>query len=200
MKKLIICLLLSFALHLLALGTLRLSTPSSHPEIGEIVDLTVVNPVTANTPAAAASAPVAAPSTPPAVPSSSSAPTTSSENLAEHTSAAESEMGSDQFSDDSTPVVGWSEITRLPKVKREVKAQYPAEAKSAGVDGPVLLEILIDRHGQVRQVKVLSGPGYGLNESAVAALKSFEFQPAFKGKESVAVKIRYTYRFKLEVN
>lgn len=199
MKILIACILFSIVLHLLALGTLSLSTPSSQTEIGEIVDLTVVSPTTALAPANKVVSPKMAALPPQASPSSATTATASSENSADQTSS-ENSGGSESFGDDSLPVVGWSEITRLPKVKREVKAQYPAEAKTAGVDGPVLLEILIDREGQVRQVKVISGPGHGLNESAVAALKNFEFQPAFKGKESVAVKIRYTYRFKLEVN
>ena len=81
-----------------------------------------------------------------------------------------------------------------------MKASYPEEAKKARVDGPVNLEVLIDRKGVVREVKVLSGPGFGLNESAIEALKQFEFQPARRGDEPVAVKIRYTYRFKLGVN
>ncbi|UXR64118.1 TonB family protein [Bdellovibrio bacteriovorus] len=198
MKILIFCLFLSFVLHLLALGTLSLSTPSSQTEIGEVVDLTVVSPAAALAPASKSPPTKIISAQAPAAPSAS-AP--SADSQTEQTSTADSAAaGSENFGDDSTPVVGWSEITHLPKVKHEVKAQYPAEAKKAGIDGPVLLEILIDREGQVRQVTVISGPGHGLNESAVAALKSFEFQPAFKGKESVAVKIRYTYRFKLEVN
>lgn len=96
--------------------------------------------------------------------------------------------------------VGWGEVTRFPKVTREIKASYPEEAKAAGVDGPVVMEILIDPTGKVREVKLISGPGYGLNESAVKAMKEFEFTPALKDTSAVAVKIRYTYRFKLGVN
>ncbi|NUN07027.1 MAG: energy transducer TonB [Bdellovibrio sp.] len=83
---------------------------------------------------------------------------------------------------------------------REVKATYPLEAKKAGIAGPVVLDILVDSVGKVRDIHVVSGPGFGLNESAVEALRKFEFRPALKGANSVAVKIRYTYRFKLDVN
>ncbi|MEK2646997.1 energy transducer TonB [Bdellovibrio sp. BCCA] len=117
--------------------------------------------------------------------------TTAQESPAEGANSSESA--------ESTPV-GWGEVTRFPKVAKEVKATYPAEAKKAGVDGAVVLDVLIDRSGKVRDVNVISGPGFGLNESAIEALKQFEFQPAQKGSESVAVKIRYTYRFKLDVN
>lgn len=101
---------------------------------------------------------------------------------------------------DSVETVGWSQVSRFPKVKKEVKATYPDEAKKARIDGPVNLEVVIDSKGVVRAVKLLDGPGYGLNESAMEALKQFEFQPAWRDNEPVAVKIRYTYRFKLGVN
>ncbi|WP_374029333.1 energy transducer TonB [Bdellovibrio bacteriovorus] len=81
-----------------------------------------------------------------------------------------------------------------------MKASYPEEAKKAGIDGPVILEVLIDSRGKVKDVQLVSGPGHGLNESAISALKQFEFLPAQKGADPVSVKIRYTYRFKLGVN
>lgn len=96
--------------------------------------------------------------------------------------------------------VAWGEVTTLPKIVKEVKAPYPAEAKSARIEGPVILDVLISKEGQVNEVYLVQGPGHGLNESAIDALKQFQFSPAFKGPKKVAVKIRYTYRFKLGVN
>lgn len=98
------------------------------------------------------------------------------------------------------PVSGIGDLTELPKVTKEVKATYPSEAKKAHVEGAVILDIIIDNQGMVRDVQVVSGPGHGLNESAAEALKKFEFKPGYKGLNAVAVKIRYTYRFKLDVN
>lgn len=120
-------------------------------------------------------------------------------NTSASTTDNESGGGGDSAISGEGPV-GWGEVTQFPKVSREIKATYPEEAKAAGVDGPVVMEILIDRTGKVRDVKVVSGPGYGLNESAVKAIKQFEFTPALKETSAVAVKIRYTYRFKLGVN
>lgn len=115
------------------------------------------------------------------------------------TGTAESPAAAAAADAGSSPV-GWGEVTRFPKVLSEIKAIYPPEAKKAGIDGPVVMEILIDHTGKVREVKVISGPEYGLKESAIAAIKKFEFQPALRDSEPVAVKIRYTYRFKLGVN
>lgn len=126
---------------------------------------------------------------------------TTTQETASESSAEEATTGtSGEDGMGSGEAVGWNQVTRLPRVAKEVKATYPEEAKQARIDGPVSLEILIDRTGKVRDVKMLNGPGYGLNESAIEAVKQFEFQPALRGSESVAVKIRYTYRFKLGVN
>ncbi|AFY03149.1 TonB-like protein [Bdellovibrio bacteriovorus str. Tiberius] len=191
-------------MHLLAVTALQWGASPMSPDLGTVVDLTVTSPagVSGLPPGPAASVSKPAPTVPAESAKIQTGETTAvaATNTDNTTATDTTNTGTDGGGGDSTAPVGFSEITRLPKVKREFKAQYPEEAKKAAVDGPVILEILIDREGKVRHVQVLSGPGHGLNESAVEALKKFEFQPAFKGEESVAVRIRYTYRFKLEVN
>ena len=44
---------------------------------------------------------------------------------------------------------------------------YPQEAKSAGVEGQVLVEFYIERDGTVTDGKVLKGIGYGCDEEAL---------------------------------
>lgn len=97
-------------------------------------------------------------------------------------------------------LVGLKELSRLPRVKKEIKALYPEEAKQARIDGSVVLDVIIGKEGKVQDVTLVRGPGHGLNESALNALKQFEFAPALQGATPVAVKIRYTYKFKLGVN
>lgn len=89
-------------------------------------------------------------------------------------------------------------VSSMPSLKSEFRIPYPEEAKKAGVEGPVVMELLIDETGVVRQVNVVTGPGYGLNEAAVEAAKKFRFSPAMMDQKPVAVKIRYTYRFVLQ--
>lgn len=190
--------LLSLSLHL-ALGlTLWFSAVNSlHSSTDEVIDLTLSSPLpSSGEKSPQSSLPKSAPqklAPKPALPSGSSAAAETSPNENSGTAETSGNEG------DSAPV-GWGDVTRFPKVAKEYKATYPEEAKQARIDGPVILDILIDRTGKVREVHIVSGPGYGLNESAIEALKKFEFQPAQKGTESVAVKIRYTYRFKLGVN
>jgi periplasmic protein TonB len=89
-------------------------------------------------------------------------------------------------------------VSNMPRLKSEIRIPYPAEAKKEGVEGPVVMDLLIDSAGKVRKVDLIKGPGSGLNEAAVAAVENFEFIPARIGEQNVAVKIRYTYRFVLE--
>lgn len=89
-------------------------------------------------------------------------------------------------------------ISSQPRLRSEVRIPYPPEAKAKGIEGPVVMDLLIDKTGRVRQVSLVRGPGAGLDEAALGAVKNFEFEPARAGADVVAVKIRYTYRFVLE--
>jgi protein TonB len=88
-------------------------------------------------------------------------------------------------------------VTQMPRIKKEIRAQYPEVARNARIEGPIVLDLLISADGVVVDVKVISGLGYGLDEAAVNAIKLFEFEPAKVQDQKVAVKIRYTYRFEL---
>jgi protein TonB len=89
-------------------------------------------------------------------------------------------------------------VSAMPILKSEVRIPYPEEARKMGVEGPVVMDLLIDQLGQVRNVVLVEGPGYGLNEAASAAALGFRFQPARVNDQTVSVKIRYVYRFVLE--
>jgi protein TonB len=86
----------------------------------------------------------------------------------------------------------------MPELKSEFRIPYPPEAKQKGIQGAVVMDILIDAQGTVRDAKLIEGPGSGLNEAALEAVKKFKFSPAFMQDKPVAVKIRYAYRFILE--
>lgn len=89
-------------------------------------------------------------------------------------------------------------VTSQVALLKDVRIPYPPEAKKANVEGPVVMDLIIDQNGRVRSVVLVRGPGSGLNEAALEAVKTFEFRPAKVGDQTVAVKIRYTYRFVLE--
>ncbi len=85
-----------------------------------------------------------------------------------------------------------------PVIEREYKGEYPAEAKKNDVEGIVVLRVTVDASGAVTEVKVLKGPGYGLNEAAREWILKTRFKPAMKNGEPVATSITYNYRFEFE--
>lgn len=88
-------------------------------------------------------------------------------------------------------------VSAMPKIISEFRVPYPKLAKDKGIQGVVLLEILIDNKGNVRDQKLIEGPGFGLNEAALEAIQHFKFEPARVQDKTVAVRIRYAYRFVL---
>jgi TonB family protein len=88
-------------------------------------------------------------------------------------------------------------VSQMPRVLSEVKPIYPSEAKNNKIEGAVVLNVLIDEKGVVRQVDVIDGPEIFKIE-ALQAMKKFKFSAAMVSGKAVAVKIRYVINFKLE--
>ncbi len=74
---------------------------------------------------------------------------------------------------------------------------FTAQAKEKRVDGSVLLAVTIGKDGVVRNVKVLHGLGYGLDESAVETVtRRWLFKPSTLNGQPVTVQamIEVTFR------
>jgi len=90
-------------------------------------------------------------------------------------------------------------VGQMPTLASEVRVDYPTEAKKKGIEGVVVMDLLIDDNGRVRDVVFIEGPGNGMNEAALSAVRGFRFHPATSEEgKPVAVRIRYGYRFVLE--
>jgi len=89
-------------------------------------------------------------------------------------------------------------VSQMPVLIGDFRVPYPPAAKKAGISGGVILDLLIDQAGAVRQATIVDGPGYGLNEAAQEAARKLKFKPARIESQAVAVKIRYAYRFVLD--
>ena len=62
----------------------------------------------------------------------------------------------------------------------------------------MLLLFTITEAGSVKDVEVLQGLGYGLDEAAVAAAQEFRFSPAEVDGQPSPVRIQYRYSFSLK--
>ncbi|MGC4094035.1 MAG: energy transducer TonB [Polyangiaceae bacterium] len=81
------------------------------------------------------------------------------------------------------------------RVLRQVQPKYTNQASLANVRGAMRLELEIDEKGVVRNVRVLRGLGYGLDEAAVEAAKKIEFRPATLCGKPVASKFTLGFRY-----
>jgi TonB family protein len=86
-----------------------------------------------------------------------------------------------------------------PRVLREVKPQYTADAMRAKVQGTVLLECVILPDGSVGRVDVVKSldPTFGLDQEAIKAARQWRFAPGTRFGEPVAVLVTIELTFTL---
>jgi periplasmic protein TonB len=75
--------------------------------------------------------------------------------------------------------------------------QYTDEARKAKVQGTCILWLIVDAAGHPRDVKIVRGLGYGLDEKAVEAVKEWRFDPAKKDGQPVNVQVSVEVGFHL---
>jgi len=76
--------------------------------------------------------------------------------------------------------------------------QYTEIARKARISGVVIVEAIIDKQGNVTNVKVLKGLPMGLDQSAVDAVQRWKFEPATLNGKPVAVIYNLTVNFQLQ--
>jgi TonB family protein len=77
------------------------------------------------------------------------------------------------------------------------KPQYPPEAKKARIQGTVELAVEIGRDGKVDDIQLLSGPPE-LVQSAVDAVRTWEYKPVLLNGEPVAVTTTVVVNYTLQ--
>ncbi|MCP4602661.1 MAG: energy transducer TonB [Proteobacteria bacterium] len=89
-------------------------------------------------------------------------------------------------------------LTKAPSFKKKIEPKYPEEARQAGIEGIVHLEVLIDEQGRVSKIRVLKTLGHGLDRAAISAVSKSVFHPGIVGGKAVPVKIKIPYKFMLD--
>ena len=84
-----------------------------------------------------------------------------------------------------------------PSIVREVRPDYTEEARRRGVEGDVVLEIVVRADGSVGDVKIVQGLSGGLNQRAVDAVRQWRFSPAKRFGTPVDVMVEIAVEFKL---
>ncbi len=77
---------------------------------------------------------------------------------------------------------------------------YPSIARKAGIEGLVIVTVLVNEQGTVERASVLKGTGskVGFEDAAVAAVQDVKWSPAMQRDRPVKVEINIPIRFKLK--
>jgi periplasmic protein TonB len=90
-----------------------------------------------------------------------------------------------------------------PVVIGRINPSYPDFARRAGIQGTVMLAVNVYKDGSIGEINVLksvqAGPG-GLDEAAIAAIRSVRFQPGMSSGNPVDTTVNIPVEFRLGGN
>jgi len=84
-----------------------------------------------------------------------------------------------------------------PTLQREIRALYTDDARRRGIEGDVVLEIVVRRDGSVGDVRVRRSLDRGLDQRAIDAVRQWRFAPARRQGVAVDVIVEVAVGFKL---
>lgn len=86
-----------------------------------------------------------------------------------------------------------------PMYRTNPSPHYPRLARKRGYEGTVVLEVLVDPSGRVKDLQVFKSGGYAiLDKAAVASVKDWLFEPGMRGDEKVEMWVKIPIRFQLK--
>jgi TonB family protein len=80
------------------------------------------------------------------------------------------------------------------------KIGYPYEAKEEEIEGTVKAMVFVDRDGEVLDVQILEGIGYGCDEAVKTSILYHRFKPGLIRGQKVKVQMEMAFEFKLNEN
>ncbi len=98
---------------------------------------------------------------------------------------------------ETEPVFPVRSVSTAPVALHRPLPEYPELARRARVEGTVLLEAVIDRLGNVTDVRIVRDLRLGCGEAAREAVRSWKYEPAILNGRTVSVILTVTVRFEL---
>ena len=101
--------------------------------------------------------------------------------------------------DDPATVKGYQpkEVDTRAEILDRPDPKYTEQARKVGVQGIVVLKVLLSPAGTVDRIRVARRLPYGLTESAIRAACEIKFKPAIKAGEKVPQWVTVEYGFTL---
>ena len=98
---------------------------------------------------------------------------------------------------DTGPLFVTGDVKKPVKIS-DVQPQYTEIARKARIQGVVILQTIIDKNGNITDVKVLKNLPMGLGDAAVSAVRQWRYEPATLNGKPVAVYFNLTVNFQLQ--
>ncbi|MCS7157059.1 MAG: energy transducer TonB [Blastocatellia bacterium] len=76
------------------------------------------------------------------------------------------------------PRIGGGDVTSRPIITFKPRPEWTEEARRNRIQGVVILSATFGADGRIKQVRVIRGLGYGLDEKAIEAATKIQFVPA----------------------
>jgi protein TonB len=86
---------------------------------------------------------------------------------------------------------------QAPRLVTAVKPEYPDIARKAGVEGRVVVWVIIDEEGRVISAEIAASDAPILNQASLDAAYKHKFEPAYQREVPVKAKISLRFRFVL---
>src|ERR1700722_11599834 len=86
---------------------------------------------------------------------------------------------------------------RPPAIALQRPPYYPFESRLAGIEGTVVLDVLVNRDGSVSQAWATSYPDPFLRDAATAAVLRWKFRPGLRDGVPVEMHLRVPITFSL---
>jgi protein TonB len=98
-----------------------------------------------------------------------------------------------------TTVYDLSQVTEKPGRRSGPPPWYPPSAYSKGIQGTVLIDVVIEPTGMAnpKSIKVISGPDPALDQAAEQTVRDARYWPACRGSTAVRVHIHIPIQFSL---
>ena len=93
--------------------------------------------------------------------------------------------------------VGLGSGVTPPKPVYNPDPKYVDKARREKINGVVVIAMIVTAEGRVRDVKVIKSLDPGLDKQAIAAVRTWKFEPATKGGKPVAVHLKTEVDFRL---
>ncbi|CAN5233799.1 hypothetical protein BH23BAC3_BH23BAC3_06970 [soil metagenome] len=87
-------------------------------------------------------------------------------------------------------------IGGLASIQQHIR--YPETARSAGVEGRVYIQFVVNEQGEVENPRVIRGIGSGADEAALEAVKKAQFKPGYQRGQPVRVQYSLPIVFRLQ--